>query len=103
MTHICKQPNGKYCIFSTVTDSLMCINMTMEDFYNHTTERTQREFDNSDFENATPLFEHIKRICYTDEVTADTLDMLQSDFDELLQKINDKDGKFEKLYTAVEW
>ena len=40
---ICKQPNGKYCRFSTIVDCITHYNMTEEDFINYYIERAKEE------------------------------------------------------------
>lgn len=103
MTRICKQPNGKYCIYSTVIDMPMCINMTIDDFYNNTTKETQRQFDLSDFDNAPTLQEYLREIYDLEEITAEDFDMSKEQFVDIMRKMSDKNGVFEKLYTRTEW
>lgn len=103
MTRICKQPNGKYCIYSTVIDMPMCINMTIDDFYKNTTKETQRQFDLSDFENAPTLQSIYKKRYNLEEITADDFDMSEERFAETMRKMSDENGVFEKLYTRTEW
>lgn len=40
---ICKQPNGKYCRFSTVVDTITQYNMTEEDYIEMCAERAREE------------------------------------------------------------
>lgn len=40
---ICKQPNGKYCRFSTFVDSVTHWNMTEEEYVEFCAERARRE------------------------------------------------------------
>lgn len=40
---ISKQPNGKYCRFSTVVDTLTHINMTEEEYVEMCAERARKE------------------------------------------------------------
>lgn len=40
---ICKQPNGKFCRFSTVVDTITRYNMTEEDYIEMCVERARKE------------------------------------------------------------
>ena len=40
---ICKQPNGKYCRFSTVVDTLTHINMTEDEYIEYCVSRAVKD------------------------------------------------------------
>ena len=40
---ICKQPNGKYCRFSTITDTLTHYNMTREEYIEYKIQQAKKE------------------------------------------------------------
>lgn len=42
---IIKQPNGKYCIFSSVIDSVTCYDMEEQDIINKLVEESKKEIE----------------------------------------------------------
>jgi len=42
---IIKQPNGKYCLFSSVVDNVTCYDMTKEEIIEVWTEKAKKDFE----------------------------------------------------------
>lgn len=91
---IAKQPNGKYCRFSTVVECPTHINMTFEDYVKILIERGFQEQEAR--EEAKDVFDNYIR------PFQDVLDrfipnnMSKSEFNKHVDKMKDKNGKYEK-------
>lgn len=42
---IIKQPNGKYCLFSSIVDNITCYDMTPEEIVDFWTEQSREDFE----------------------------------------------------------
>ena len=97
MSFIAKQPNGKYCIFSTVIDCPTHINMTKEDYLNFRIQKAIEEvknevdilFDESNPSNNMRDIEDVKREFYPSVMTL-------PQFSVLLKKMENENGKYEE-------
>lgn len=78
---ICKQPNGKYCRFSTVVDTVTHINMTEDEYIAYRVEiaiRNARE----ELNNHLQPFDEIKKQFYPEYDTVE-------DFNKYLKEMGD--------------
>lgn len=81
MAYICKQPNGLYCIFSSVTDCPTHWNMTEEDYINMRMERAKEDAIDT-LQNYTQAFERV-----TEDFVPDN-NMTQEEFNIFLDEVN---------------
>ena len=91
---IAKQPNGKYCRFSTVVDCPTHINMTFEDYVKVIMERGYQEWKAR--EEAQDV---IDNYLYDFQAVLDYFvpnNMTQKEFREYVEKIKDPNGQYEK-------
>ena len=91
---ICKQPNGKYCRYSTVVDCPTHINMTFEDYVKVIMERGYQEWKAR--EEADDVIRHY--LCDFEETINRFVpnNMTRKEFDVVLEKMNDPNGEYEK-------
>ena len=98
---VSKQPNGKYCRFSTTVDTLTHINMTFEDYigvvmnmhdktYNQAYEQARDVFDN----HLHPFSSVIEKFIPNN--------MSEEDFRHCLVKTLDRDAEFEEIVTKTD-
>lgn len=90
---IAKQPNGKFCRFSSTLDCPVAINMTAEDYVAYCAERavTRAIADAYDVLNRyVQPFEEIENRFYPHNMTED-------EFKQVLEKMKNPDGRFEEL------
>lgn len=91
---IAKQPNGKYCRFSTVVDCPTHINMTFEDYVKVIMARGYQEWKAR--EEAQDIFDNY---IYDFQEVVDRFvpnNMTNKEFQECLRKMKDKNGVYEK-------
>lgn len=91
---ICKQPNGKYCRYSTVVDCPTHINMTFNDYVKVIMERGYQEWKAR--EEADDI---IKNYLQDFDETMNRFipnNMTRKEFDIVLKKMKDANGKYEK-------
>lgn len=86
---IVKQPNGKYCRFSTVIDCPTHINMTEEDYIELYMQRAKEEAIDT-FQLRIKPYEQIDE-CFCPS------NMTKKEFAEVKKKMQDPNGKFEVL------
>lgn len=81
---ISQQPNGLYCRFSSIVDTVTHYNMTREDYLNNTTGSTKNRADAEDtLENyLQPFSEVIQRF--------KPRNMTQTEFDEMVKVMSEK-------------
>lgn len=92
---IAKQPNGKYCRFSTVVDCFTHINMTFEDYVHVIMERGYQEWKAR--EEAEEIFNYY---LFPFQEAVDRFvpnNMTTKEFNECLEKCKAKDACYEKL------
>lgn len=92
---IAKQPNGKYCRFSTVVDCFTHINMTFEDYVRVIMERGKQEWKAR--EEAEDILKNY--IFPFDEVIDRFVpnNMTSKEFNKCLEKCRDNNAYFEEL------
>lgn len=78
---ICKQPNGLYCRFSTVVDTVTNYNMTIDDYVNICIEKAKKEAIDT-IKNYLQPFEIIEN-SFIDN------NMSKKEFEEILKKMNE--------------
>ena len=81
---ICKQPNGKYCRFSTVVDTLTHCDMTEEEYIEMCAEKARKEARDV-LENYVKPFEWVKEHFWPNNNTIE-------EYDQLLKELGDKEG-----------
>lgn len=97
MGFVAKQPNGKYCRFSTVIECPTHINMTKEDYLNYRIEKAIEEvkdevdrlFDENNPSRRIYDIEDVKEYFRTNVMTV-------SQFHAVLKKMEDKNGQYEE-------
>lgn len=103
MDHLCKQPNGNYCIYSTVTDRPNCINITLEAFRKRGLiyHLFLQGYDEDDFKNAITIQEYCERMygAGEDYFSAYHFDMSDFDFQKLVDKMTKPTNVFETTTT----
>jgi len=82
--YICKQPNGLYCRFSTVVDTITDYNMTEDEYINMCMERAKEEAIDI-LKNRLVPFERIKEDFRPDNYTI-------NNFIKLLKEMGDNEG-----------
>lgn len=88
---ISKQPNGKYCRFSTIVDCHTHINMTMDDYIKICKQRGISKRDAIDtIENYLYDFTNVRDYFLPNNMT-------EIEFEEVINRMNDPNGKFEIL------
>lgn len=93
---IVKQPNGLYCRFSTVVDTVTHWNMTEEDYLNYRAEKA-REDAKFDLENLTYTMEDVK------DYFCPGNDSIE-EFEEILKQMGDEEGLGEeRIKKWKEW
>jgi hypothetical protein len=82
-----KQPNGLYCIFSTVVDTITHYNMTREDYLNNVTGTVKNRQEGEEVLNdyLKPFSEVIKRFVPNN--------MKQEEFDKLIEEMSIKESR----------
>lgn len=91
---IAKQPNGKYCRFSTAVDCPTHINMTFEDYVKVIMARGYQEWKAR--EEAQDIFDNYM---YDFQEVVDRFvpnNMTNKEFQECLRKMKDKNGVYEE-------
>lgn len=86
---ICKQPNGKYCRFSTVVDCPTRINMTEQDYIDFCKERAEDEARDI-------LKNYLRPYAEIDENYMPT-NMAEEEFVAVKRKMTDPNGVYEVL------
>lgn len=81
---ICKQPNGLYCRFSTVVDTITHYNMTEEEYIEMCVEKARKEAEDV-LENHLYPFEEIK-------ARFTSLNMPSAEFCRILNEMNQPQG-----------
>ena len=76
---ICKQPNGLYCRFSTIEDTITAYNMTEEDYINYCVERAKRDARNT-------LDYHLKPFEWVEEYFVEN-NMSRKEFNTIMKKM----------------
>ena len=97
MSYIAKQPNGKYCIFSTAIDCPTHINMTKQDYLKYrlkkAIEEAEREVNEMFDENNASIYIHdieqVKEDFYPNVMT-------HAQFSVVLKKMEKEDGEYEE-------
>ncbi|MCI9245558.1 MAG: hypothetical protein HFJ30_00150 [Clostridia bacterium] len=92
---ISKQPNGKYCRFSTVVEHPTHINMTFEDYVKVIMKRGYQEWKAR--EEAQDIFDNY---IYDFQEVVDRFvpnNMSENEFKECLKKMKDKNGVYEEI------
>ncbi len=84
---IVKQPNGKYCRFSTTVDCPTHINMTREDYIRYREKEAREEAENV-LKNHLYPFEAIEEYFVPNNMT-------QKEFKKYIEKMKDPNGKYE--------
>lgn len=95
---IAKQPNGLYCRFSTVVDTITHMNMTEEDYINYCVERAkeQAEREAKDvLKHYVHSFDEVKDSFYPGNNTIE-------EFNEMLHKMGDEEGLGEERIKELE-
>lgn len=85
---IAKQPNGLYCRFSTVVDTITHMNMTEEDYINYCIERAKKEAENEArdvLKHWVHSFDEVKNSFYPGNNTIE-------EFNEMLHEMGDEEG-----------
>lgn len=91
---IAKQPNGKYCRFSTIVDCPTHINMTFEDYVKVIMERGYQKWKAE--EEAKDIFDNY---IYDFQEVVDRFipnNMTDKQFKEYLKKMKDENGVYEE-------
>lgn len=86
---LAKQPNGKYCRFSSVVDCPTHINMTREDYINMCMERAREEAEDV-LENYLKPFEWVEESFHPNNMT-------EKEFQEVLNSMSDPKGEYRVL------
>ena len=95
---IAKQPNGLYCRFSTVVDTITNMNMTEEDYINYCIERAkeQAEREAKDvLKHWVHSFDEVKDSFYPGNNTIE-------EFNEMLHEMGDEEGLGEERIKELE-
>lgn len=85
---IAKQPNGLYCRFSTVVDTITHMNMTEEDYINYCVERAKEEAEREAkdvLKHYIHSFDEVKDSFYPGNNTIE-------EFNEMLHEMGDEEG-----------
>ena len=86
---ISRQPNGLYCRFGSIVDCPTHINMTKEDYIELCQERAKEEAIDV-LENYLRPFEEVSESFIPNNMT-------KKEFKEILDKMKDKNSKYEKV------
>jgi hypothetical protein len=95
---IAKQPNGLYCRFSTVVDTITHMNMTEEDYINYCVERAkeQAEREAKDVpKHWVHSFDEVKNSFYPGNNTIE-------EFNEMLHEMGDEEGLGEERIKELD-
>lgn len=95
---IAKQPNGLYCRFSTVVDTITHMNMTEEDYINYCIDRAkeQAEREAKDvLKHWVHSFDEVKNSFYPGNNTIE-------EFNEMLHEMGDEEGLGEERIKELE-
>jgi len=95
---IAKQPNGLYCRFSTVVDTITNMNMTEEDYINYCVERAKEEAvrEAKDvLKHWIHPFEEVKNSFHPGNNTIE-------EFNEMLHEMGDEEGLSEERIKELE-
>lgn len=96
---IAKQPNGKYCRFSTVVDCPTHINMTFDDYVNVIMERGYQEWKAK--EEAQDVIEnYLYPFVAIREYFCPNI-MTQKEFERYVKKMENPDGLYEKTVAGL--
>ena len=87
---ICKQPNGKYCRFSTVVDCITDYNMTEEDYINLCVERAIEEAKR---DAKVTLEKYLRPYSMLDECFAPN-NMTEEEFEKIKKEMEDPNGVY---------
>lgn len=91
---IAKQPNGKYCRFSTVVDCPTHINMTFEDYVKVIMERGYQEWKAR--EEAQDVIDNYLYPFKAVEEYFVPNNMTEKEFKDILKEMEDPNGKYKK-------
>ena len=93
---ICKQPNGKYCRFSTVVDTITDWNMTEEDYIEMCKQKAEEEAKDV-LKNHLKQFDMVKSYFYP-------TNMKEKQFKDILKAMGDSDAdNFYKTKLSKKW
>lgn len=95
---IAKQPNGLYCRFSTVVDTITHMNMTEEDYINYCVERAKEEAEREAkdvLKHYIHSFDEVKDSFYPGNNTIE-------EFNEMLHEMGDEEGLGEERIKELE-
>ena len=95
---IAKQPNGLYCRFSSVVDTVTHINMTEEDYINYCIERAKKDAEREAkdvLKHYVHSFEEVKDSFFPRNNTIE-------EFNEMLHKMGDEEGLGEERIKELE-
>ena len=87
---ICKQPNGKYCRFSTVVDTITHYNMTEDEYIDICVKRAIEEARDV-LKNHLRPFDNVKKQFMPNNCTVD-------EFNKLLKEMGDTEQLDPKIY-----
>ena len=87
---ICKQPNGKYCRFSTVVDTITNYNMTEDEYIDLCVQRAIKEARDV-LENHLKPFEEVKKQFIPNNDTVE-------EFNKILKEMGDTEQLDHKIY-----
>ncbi len=91
MSQIIKQPNGKYCLFSSIVDHITHYNMTPEEIIEEDIKRARKEITKSVTDTIKQLEDGDKPYC-----------QFTMSYDEMLDSITDKHGEDKKFSEIIE-
>ena len=95
---IAKQPNGLYCRFSTVVDTITHMNMTEEDYINYCVQRAKEEAEREAkdvLKHWVHSFDEVKDSFYPGNNTIE-------EFNEMLHEMGDEEGLGEERIKELE-
>lgn len=92
--YIARQPNGKYCRFSTIVDCPTHVNMTFDDYVKVIMERGYQEWKAR--EEAEDVINNYLRSF--EEIITDFIPnhMTQEEFDKIVNEMKDLNGKYRR-------
>lgn len=93
MAYIAKQPNGLYCRFSSVVDTVTSYNMTEEDYVEYCAEKARKEALET-LKNDLVPFERIKKDFFPINHTIE-------EFNEILKEMGDENGLGEERIKEI--
>lgn len=97
-TFVAKQPNGKYCLFSTVVDCPTHINMSIDDYIQVMMSRGFQKWKAEQLVN-TNINNHLYPFTTVLEFFK-PYNMTEENFNKYVEKMKDNNGKFELTVTS---